>query len=348
LSPPGAPNPFAGKNSVALAINTNSTNRRAAGASEPCGAPGAETGCLDRRATRWLGGTALLNLGTTIEGAIHNESRDVNESNQYVGATDAETDDQQPGCEGPVTATYWSGDNADPFDLGELFSETQGTRAMAMNNVALRQVVGYWGGQPPEAGENDPEGERLIGNAGLMWEQCTGGEGCIDGWKVTVLDQAIKPDSQWLIFEAHDINDNTWIIVLARNPNIEPQRPTATLLTPFNAEPFGVCPYDIDDSGAVGVDDMLAVIMGWGPCTPGLFCLPDVDGDFIVNVDDLLEVITHWNTACDGASDDTLPETIQDCVEMCEQQFPDHGSEYADCLAKCIASVCARNPSLCD
>jgi 1,4-alpha-glucan branching enzyme len=45
------------------------------------------------------------------------------------------------------------------------------------------------------------------------------------------------------------------------------------------------CPSDLDGDGAVGVDDLLAVIASWG--TPGA----DVTGDGLTNVDDLLAII---------------------------------------------------------
>jgi hypothetical protein len=55
------------------------------------------------------------------------------------------------------------------------------------------------------------------------------------------------------------------------------------------------CPADIDDNGQVNVDDLLAVISGWGPCNN---CAPDIhpppDGNNQVNVDDLLLVISSW------------------------------------------------------
>jgi len=57
----------------------------------------------------------------------------------------------------------------------------------------------------------------------------------------------------------------------------------------FYAAP--VCAADIDNSGVVNVDDLLAVINGWGVAgkSPA-----DVTGDRLVNVDDLLAVINAW------------------------------------------------------
>jgi subtilisin family serine protease len=61
------------------------------------------------------------------------------------------------------------------------------------------------------------------------------------------------------------------------------------------------CEGDANGSGTVDVDDLLAVITGWGICqAPPAACPPDVfppgspPGNGVVDVDDLLSVITHW------------------------------------------------------
>jgi len=51
------------------------------------------------------------------------------------------------------------------------------------------------------------------------------------------------------------------------------------------------CDPDIDDDGAVGVNDLLMIIASWGPCEG---CDADINGDTLVNVDDLLLVIGSW------------------------------------------------------
>jgi hypothetical protein len=54
-------------------------------------------------------------------------------------------------------------------------------------------------------------------------------------------------------------------------------------------------PGDVNGDGVVNVDDLLAVITGWGACpTPPVPCPADVTGDGAVNIDDLLMVITNW------------------------------------------------------
>jgi hypothetical protein len=58
-------------------------------------------------------------------------------------------------------------------------------------------------------------------------------------------------------------------------------------------------PGDADSSGFVDVDDLIAVILGWGACpAPPTFCTGDVvsppRGNGVVDVDDLIAVIINW------------------------------------------------------
>jgi hypothetical protein len=55
------------------------------------------------------------------------------------------------------------------------------------------------------------------------------------------------------------------------------------------------CAADTNGSGAVDVDDLVAVILGWGPC--GATCDADVNDSGAVDVDDLVAVILAWG-AC--------------------------------------------------
>jgi hypothetical protein len=50
------------------------------------------------------------------------------------------------------------------------------------------------------------------------------------------------------------------------------------------------CPADVDGTGTVDVDDLVAVILAWGTDDPDA----DVTGDGTVDVDDLVEVILSW------------------------------------------------------
>jgi T5SS/PEP-CTERM-associated repeat protein len=59
--------------------------------------------------------------------------------------------------------------------------------------------------------------------------------------------------------------------------------------------PGPLCPADINNSGAVDVDDLIAVILAWGGCpAPPAPCPADVNGSGSVDVDDLIAVILAW------------------------------------------------------
>ena len=60
---------------------------------------------------------------------------------------------------------------------------------------------------------------------------------------------------------------------------------------PFETVACPFCAADVDGDGEVGVEDLVAVIVAWGPC-PG--CPEDVDGDGGVDVDDLVAVVAGW------------------------------------------------------
>jgi hypothetical protein len=53
---------------------------------------------------------------------------------------------------------------------------------------------------------------------------------------------------------------------------------------------------DVNGDGAINVDDLIAVILAWGPCAEPCppTCAADVNDDCAVNVDDLIAVILNW------------------------------------------------------
>ncbi len=59
----------------------------------------------------------------------------------------------------------------------------------------------------------------------------------------------------------------------------------------FDATAPGKCPWDLDESGGVGILDLLALLAEWGPC-PG--CSSDFDGDGTVGILDLLTLLANW------------------------------------------------------
>jgi hypothetical protein len=56
------------------------------------------------------------------------------------------------------------------------------------------------------------------------------------------------------------------------------------------------CPPDINNSGTVDVDDLIAMILGWGMCANCAVCPPDANGSCSVDADDLIMVILGWGS----------------------------------------------------
>ncbi len=54
------------------------------------------------------------------------------------------------------------------------------------------------------------------------------------------------------------------------------------------------CPWDLDDSGDVGVKDLLILLGAWGPCPPKEDCPADFDDSGDVGVKDLLILLGAW------------------------------------------------------
>ncbi|MHC4993143.1 MAG: GC-type dockerin domain-anchored protein, partial [Planctomycetota bacterium] len=52
------------------------------------------------------------------------------------------------------------------------------------------------------------------------------------------------------------------------------------------------CPADVDGSGQVDVDDLIAILLAWGSANPAA----DLDGDGLVNVQDLVQAIAAWGS----------------------------------------------------
>ena len=52
------------------------------------------------------------------------------------------------------------------------------------------------------------------------------------------------------------------------------------------------CAEDVDGDGVVGVQDIIDVVLAWGPC--GKACPADVDGNNAVDVNDLVAVLLAW------------------------------------------------------
>jgi hypothetical protein len=88
-----------------------------------------------------------------------------------------------------------------------------------------------------------------------------------------------------------DLDEDGWrdVAVACRNLGDEPYL-TVRLQIPPAPDPA-----DVNGDGLVNVNDLVAVILAWGPCpAPPAACAADVDGNGAVNVNDLVAVIVAW------------------------------------------------------
>ncbi len=69
---------------------------------------------------------------------------------------------------------------------------------------------------------------------------------------------------------------------------------TGGFLAGVGAAPGTPCPADFDDSGDVGVKDLLFLLGTWGPCPKNGDCLADLVVDGVVGVKDLLFLLGVW------------------------------------------------------
>lgn len=81
------------------------------------------------------------------------------------------------------------------------------------------------------------------------------------------------------------VEQQTLAVIIRRNTEIAGELPDDV----FKAPP--ACAADLDGDGAVGLDDLLAVLAGWGDCAG---CPGDVNADGLVGLDDLLAVLAAW------------------------------------------------------
>ena len=58
------------------------------------------------------------------------------------------------------------------------------------------------------------------------------------------------------------------------------------------------CPADIEMTGIVDADDILAFLLGWGTCADPWGCPEDINDDGVTDVNDLMLLLSDWG-ACD-------------------------------------------------
>ena len=221
-------------------------------------------------------------------------------------------------------AAYWHDAAADPpLDLG---------LASAMDPSAQTLAVRINNNQSPETLQ--AVGWKLASpDLAFLWE-CDGDCSLLTNWSATDLNDTIQHCSDfWSIRQAHDVNDNGWIIGWADANEGGPADFRAVILFP-DQDCQVCCLADLDCDGDVGVKDLLILLGSWGPCpAPPAPCDADLDCDGTVGVLDLLILLGEWGP-CGAAIASGVPQTIQDCMDRFSAESED---ELA--LIKCLETV---------
>jgi hypothetical protein len=123
-------------------------------------------------------------------------------------------------------------------------------------------------------------GSNAAGEASPSWLKTTNGDCGIGSW----VNPSLLGFPNMAILEAIEVGE-------------------AILPDPCN-DPLPNCASDIDGSGSVSVDDLLAVIGAWGQCGDGTFrpagdVAPLPNGDCCIDVNDVLQLISDFGVECD-------------------------------------------------
>jgi uncharacterized membrane protein len=248
------------------------------GLSEPCGRLNA---CIEPfEGTAWTGTSgSIMSVGSIRSGADHRESRPygINDAAKIAGWVFFDPAGGPVQCF-PSAGIWTSPGDTSPIDLSAFLANPYDTsRAYALNSLADPQVVG--------ANE--------VTETAILWEYAS-------EWSSLDLSDSGSPnfaiaacvDTDWGITEAHDINDNGWIVAFGETNGASGLETHVVLLTP---EP---CPLDVNGDGFITEDDAAAIasmIVLYDPperdCFPATICDWDVDFDCVIDEDDHAAVL---------------------------------------------------------
>ena len=92
--------------------------------------------------------------------------------------------------------------------------------------------------------------------------------------------------------------DEQWRTIMSSSPgaadNVRSLNEAAATVAAFRPTVVGLCPWDLDGDGSVGINDFLDLLGQWGSDPGGP---PDFDGDGTVGIADFLELLANWG-AC--------------------------------------------------
>jgi hypothetical protein len=115
------------------------------------------------------------------------------------------------------------------------------------------------------------------------------------------------------------------------------------------------CYADVNGSGVVDADDLIAVILDWGSCpSPPAACPVDIVplpcGNDAADVDDLIAVILNWGMNCaTGEYDDVgSMDSVEDCMDKASESFTPYSPEWLEMVQRCVQALCEAQIIDCD
>ncbi|MCI0629194.1 MAG: hypothetical protein L0Y44_00890, partial [Phycisphaerales bacterium] len=164
---------------------------------------------------------------------------------------------------------------------------------------------------------------------------------CSSPCKDTGLDESVPADGQD-VNEDGDVDEATVDLDLTKR--IIPDNagnPTEVDMGAYER----ACPGDFNEDGTNNVEDLLALISGWGTAGPTDIA-PAPCGDGVTNVTDLLYLIGLWGPLCNVIT--PPPQSVEDCKDRCAGAYELGSEDWAWCTDECIADLCQQQVIICD
>jgi len=277
----------------AINPNPNPTNRLVLGGMADWGGAGVPPFLYIAMGQDYLDGH-LVKVSLSLPGPFggpYSKARDVTDEGELVGwGKDEDNQSLQ-------RALYWETVTSAPVNLHTVVGPPLPPGDATLAEAIARPLPD---GLPNVVGWNDAT-ERA-----LLWKRDSQGQ-----WSVEDLNELIGTHAQddWLLVEAHDINNNAWIVgwgLYGAYPN---QKHRAILLSTAKD-----CPADLDFDGDVDTGDLLILLGNWGYCPEGEICWSDIDMDGDVDTADLLfGLLANWGECGGGGGE--VPRNVQDCID---------------------------------
>jgi probable HAF family extracellular repeat protein len=226
---------------------------------------GQASGLGGQIAFRWTAGGGMVSLGDLFGGETYSEAYDISaDGSTVVGMSRSSIGD---------VAFVWTAATG-IVALAQVGSNPNAEVSRALGASGNGSVIVGVGGDPVGPGF----GACVWTSAGvqLLWDKlvAAGVDPAADGWSDLTSATGVSDDG------------NTIVGSGTRNGNTE------GFIANLASQSV---PGDANGDGSVDVDDLIAVILGWGPCPkPPADCPSDVNDSGTVDVDDLIMVILNW------------------------------------------------------